>query len=188
MGEFSDLNGRKSVVEQLRGLTARAWAAIGVGVIVLLLIVAAIAGPGTPSGTTAAASRPLPMTPTGGYTVGEQYYAGKVAMPNYVGWTLQAAVNDLASRGIRVGTFDPVYATSIIQSQNPYPGTRISQDNANVVQLLVPEVAPTTTTTRPSTTTTTPPVQPDVDVEVDDDTNLPDGALTGGYCRKKWWC
>jgi len=22
----------------------------------------------------------------------------------------------------------------------------------------------------------------------DDDVNLPDGALTGGYCAKKWWC
>lgn len=29
---------------------------------------------------------------------------------------------------------------------------------------------------------------PDVDVDVDDDVNLPDGALTGGYCARKWWC
>ncbi|WP_328304674.1 thermonuclease family protein [Actinomycetospora sp. NBC_00405] len=28
----------------------------------------------------------------------------------------------------------------------------------------------------------------DVDVDVDDDVNLPDGALTGGYCARKWWC
>jgi endonuclease YncB( thermonuclease family) len=28
----------------------------------------------------------------------------------------------------------------------------------------------------------------DVDVDVDDDGNLPDGALTGGYCARKWWC
>lgn len=32
--------------------------------------------------------------------------------------------------------------------------------------------------------------QYDVDVElgVDDDDGLPDGALTGGYCARKWWC
>lgn len=29
----------------------------------------------------------------------------------------------------------------------------------------------------------------DVDVDIDDDDdNLPDGALTGGYCARKWWC
>lgn len=28
----------------------------------------------------------------------------------------------------------------------------------------------------------------DVEVDVDDDVNLPDGALTGGYCARKWWC
>ena len=32
----------------------------------------------------------------------------------------------------------------------------------------------------------------DVDVDVDwpdpGDQGLPDGALTGGYCGKKWWC
>jgi endonuclease YncB( thermonuclease family) len=28
----------------------------------------------------------------------------------------------------------------------------------------------------------------EVDVDVDDDGNLPDGALTGGYCARKWWC
>jgi endonuclease YncB( thermonuclease family) len=31
--------------------------------------------------------------------------------------------------------------------------------------------------------------QYDVDVELgDDDDDLPDGALTGGYCASKWWC
>jgi endonuclease YncB( thermonuclease family) len=32
--------------------------------------------------------------------------------------------------------------------------------------------------------------QYDVDVELgdDDDDGLPDGALTGGYCARKWWC
>jgi len=39
----------------------------------------------------------------------------------------------------------------------------------------------------------TPPVTSsggDVDVDVDfgDDNGLPDGALTGGYCARKWWC
>ncbi|MDD7918241.1 thermonuclease family protein [Actinomycetospora callitridis] len=38
-----------------------------------------------------------------------------------------------------------------------------------------PESAPSTT-------------EYDVDVDVDDDGNLPDGALTGGYCARKWWC
>jgi len=38
-----------------------------------------------------------------------------------------------------------------------------------------PEVAPSTT-------------EYEVDVDVDDDGNLPDGALTGGYCARKWWC
>jgi endonuclease YncB( thermonuclease family) len=29
----------------------------------------------------------------------------------------------------------------------------------------------------------------DIDVDIDHhDTNLPDGALTGGYCARKWWC
>lgn len=27
-----------------------------------------------------------------------------------------------------------------------------------------------------------------VDVDVSRDHGMPDGALTGGYCRKKWWC
>ncbi|WP_433785231.1 thermonuclease family protein [Actinomycetospora sp. CA-101289] len=31
--------------------------------------------------------------------------------------------------------------------------------------------------------------QYDVDVDLeDDDDGLPDGALTGGYCARKWWC
>jgi endonuclease YncB( thermonuclease family) len=25
-------------------------------------------------------------------------------------------------------------------------------------------------------------------VDLDDDYNMPDGALTGGYCARKWWC
>lgn len=29
---------------------------------------------------------------------------------------------------------------------------------------------------------------PSTDVDVDRDGNLPDGALTGGYCARKWWC
>lgn len=34
-----------------------------------------------------------------------------------------------------------------------------------------------------------PVPEPDVDVHVDTDHHdLPDGALTGGYCRRKWWC
>lgn len=28
----------------------------------------------------------------------------------------------------------------------------------------------------------------DVYVDTDDDVNMPDGALTGGYCARKWWC
>ncbi|MDD7942011.1 hypothetical protein PHK61_26700 [Actinomycetospora lutea] len=28
----------------------------------------------------------------------------------------------------------------------------------------------------------------DVDVDNDGDRNMPDGALTGGYCARKWWC
>jgi hypothetical protein len=29
----------------------------------------------------------------------------------------------------------------------------------------------------------------DIDVDIDDDNvNLPDGALTGSYCARKWWC
>ena len=27
-----------------------------------------------------------------------------------------------------------------------------------------------------------------VDTDDDDDFNMPDGALTGGYCARKWWC
>lgn len=67
------------------------------------------------------------------------------------------------------------------------------QDNASVVQLIIAAESPTTTTTPPPTTTTTsePPPASDTDVDVHVDTdhhNLPDGALTGGYCRRKWWC
>lgn len=28
----------------------------------------------------------------------------------------------------------------------------------------------------------------DADIDVDRDSNMPDGALTGGYCARKWWC
>ncbi len=28
----------------------------------------------------------------------------------------------------------------------------------------------------------------DVYVDDDDDDGLPDGALTGGYCARRWWC
>lgn len=185
MGEFTDPNGRKGVVEQLRGLNSRAWAAIGCGIIVLLLIVAALSGTKMPGGTSAAASRSLPMTPSGSYTVGEQNYVGTVAMPDYRGWTITAAISDLASRGINVGTAVPGSEYAIVQSQNPYPGTRISQANASIVQLMVPTT--TTTTTPPPATTSAAPSNTDVDVDVDHH-NLPDGALTGGYCRHKWWC
>jgi len=36
----------------------------------------------------------------------------------------------------------------------------------------------------------TPPTGSDVDVYVDggDDVTMPDGALTGGYCARTWWC
>jgi len=38
----------------------------------------------------------------------------------------------------------------------------------------------------------TPPTSSDYDVDVDlgrdGDNGLPDGALTGGYCARKWWC
>lgn len=32
------------------------------------------------------------------------------------------------------------------------------------------------------------PSSSDVDIDVDRDGNMPDGALTGGYCARKWWC
>ncbi|MEJ2871673.1 PASTA domain-containing protein [Actinomycetospora sp. OC33-EN08] len=163
----------------------------------MVLLVTMLAAAGRPAVTPAAGSSPyppLPMTPSGGYTVGEAQYAGTVAMPNYVGWTLQAAINDLSTRGIYVGTATPGRETATIIGQNPYPGTRIRQANANIVQLMIPDDARTTTTTTPppsSTTTTPPPPASDTDVDIDvdtDDHNLPDGALTGGYCRRKWWC
>lgn len=28
----------------------------------------------------------------------------------------------------------------------------------------------------------------EIDVDRDEDHNMPDGALTGGYCARKWWC
>jgi hypothetical protein len=38
-----------------------------------------------------------------------------------------------------------------------------------------------------ATSTTTRAPSTDVDVDVDHH-GLPDGALTGGYCARKWWC
>ena len=37
-------------------------------------------------------------------------------------------------------------------------------------------------------TTDSPDVDIDVDLGDDGDDGLPDGALTGGYCARKWWC
>ena len=53
------------------------------------------------------------------------------------------------------------------------------------VYVTVP-VAPTATTPPPVPTDDPAPV--DVDVHPGGHVNLPDGALTGGYCRHKWWC
>ncbi|GAA4839936.1 hypothetical protein GCM10023201_32250 [Actinomycetospora corticicola] len=161
--------------------------AIVTALVVGLSINSAAARADRAAATPVAGSSSLPMTPTGSYTVGQQYYADKIAMPNYVGWTLQAAVNDLASRGIRVGGFAPSYANSVIAYQNPYPGTRVGQSTVHSIQLMVSNAAPTTTPPTASTTTT-PPSNTDVDIDVDEDHNLPDGALTGGFCRRKWWC
>lgn len=160
-------------------------AALSVAVLILFGLISALSSP-SPTATAASGGGSLPMTPSGAYTVGEQYYAGKVAMPNYVGWTLQAAINDLSARGISVGTALPGSEYATIVSQNPYPGTRISQATANVIQLMVPTTSTTTTTTPPPTTTSEAPSNTDVNVDVDH--NSRDGALTGGYCRRKWWC
>lgn len=57
-----------------------------------------------------------------------------------------------------------------------------------------PYVAETTTpaptpTPEPVATTAPEPAPSDTYVDVDvPHMNLPDGALTGGYCRHKWWC
>jgi hypothetical protein len=57
-----------------------------------------------------------------------------------------------------------------------------------------PTVQPTTTRkTRPEDRpTATPTRDPVEEIDVPDvnapHVNLPDGALTGGYCRRHWWC
>jgi hypothetical protein len=50
--------------------------------------------------------------------------------------------------------------------------------------------APALTWTPPTTPTPGPTVTPSPEpaADLDDDVNLPDGALTGGYCARKWWC
>lgn len=50
-----------------------------------------------------------------------------------------------------------------------------------------PTPTPTPTPVVTPTVESTPARIPDVDVH-GDHVNLPDGALTGGYCARKWWC
>ncbi|GAA4875469.1 thermonuclease family protein [Actinomycetospora straminea] len=40
----------------------------------------------------------------------------------------------------------------------------------------------------PTTTSSSSGSDDEVEIEDDDDRGLPDGALTGGYCARKWWC
>jgi hypothetical protein len=61
-----------------------------------------------------------------------------------------------------------------------------------VVSTTTPRATPTLTpspTPEPLETIvpTTAPSDTEVDVDVPH-VNMPDGALTGGYCRHKWWC
>ena len=157
----------------------------------MLLLVVAVAG-GKHQPASAGSSTPSY------YVAGQDYYADTIPMPNYQGWTLSAAVSDLSQRGVTVSMAAGSNPYATIVSQNPAPGTRIKQSTASSVQFMVPLSTPTpTTTTAPTTTTTEPPPaitddssDGDVDVHVDTDHhhNLADGALTGGYCRHKWWC
>lgn len=188
MGEFSHLQKRRrpGIISELRGLSRAAKLAIGAVFLAAFLAISTLSALNRPAAATASSSAPYQSTYSN-----NAYGTGMIAMPNYVGWSVQAAIDDLLQRGIVIRAASSAAAASTVLAQTPNPGTTITQATANLVQFTIP-VAPTTTTTTtapPTTTTTEPPASDtDVHIDVDEHHNLPDGALTGGYCRRKWWC
>lgn len=84
------------------------------------------------------------------------------------------------SRGYDFGTSMVGYDhTGIYQGQgdaSPAYVARLRARDPDGRDCAEPDPVPTTSPT------------PDVDSDDDGDVNLPDGALTGGYCGRKWWC
>ncbi|MCD2193374.1 hypothetical protein LQ327_08245 [Actinomycetospora endophytica] len=70
------------------------------------------------------------------------------------------------------------YRSSVTETD--YTSALSSETTTQVVDQCYPE----TPTTAPSSSSSS---SPDVDVDVDHH-NHRDGALTGGYCARKWWC
>lgn len=60
-------------------------------------------------------------------------------------------------------------------------------DQPTIVRPAPRTFTPLPTATQPTPAATYSPA-PLPEVDVDDHVNLPDGALTGGYCARKWWC
>lgn len=84
----------------------------------------------------------------------------------------------------------PTYGTTIPTAPTTPPTTAQSP-----VREAPPYVQATPTYVEPTEEPTYEPVEPVEDVDVPDvnwpspgDQGLPDGALTGGYCARKWWC
>lgn len=98
----------------------------------------------------------------------------------------------LIASTVIMGTFLAICAHVTFLMATTEPSTRDVPYASSPVSTTryVPPTAPVEFTAPTSEPEASVPVsEPDVDVHVDTDHHdLPDGALTGGYCRRKWWC
>lgn len=87
----------------------------------------------TPSASPAPVAAPASTSPPA---------AAAVAMPDYRGQTMQAAVNDLNTVGLGMHLQNPATANMLVGSQIPAPGTQISASTTGI-QLFPTTPAPT---------------------------------------------
>lgn len=90
--------------------------------------------------------------------------------------------------GIRIATVIGVLMLIAFCSR-PDRATPPAAPVTRAPQPAVTYYAPAPTTPTPTYSAAPSPAKlPDVDIHHGDHVNMPDGALTGGYCRHKWWC
>ena len=65
------------------------------------------------------------------------------------------------------------------EAETDYTTALTSETTTHVMDQCYPETSSSTVSSSSSS---------DPDVHIDHHHNLPDGALTGGYCARKWWC
>lgn len=168
------------------------WKGIGIATaaVVAFCVIGSLASLGGGSSTETASAAPattIPAAPAAPKTY---------TMPDFRGQTVGEAANIIhAALGPNTLVESPGDNSSVSQpvvATDPAPGAPVT---ASTVFHLYPAV--TSTTTPAPTTTETPPTTDPAPASDDSSggvyvdhghTNHRDGALTGGYCRHKWWC